>query len=298
MRKHSVRKWIHAICDLLPLLVIPIFALAVRSDNNFQPIEVNYGGGYEVTPLYESNELNTFDDLQVGHLYHYDRYFGTHEDYNYISNFTMYIVSGNLWSNGFELDEIYVDDYFNNVDNYIRLDWYDDNTFYITISNKNGYVAVIQEGNSTFSFNDFDFYFSTQDDLDGFIDFYIDNYDDDIIHSDIKPSTYQDYSVVYHEGQVYNDTDVGSQMMYTLYQTTDKYFNFNNVGVFQDLYNWFETNMFHGTAPMSFYIVWNVILFELIMDLIFLTYMVFMFIIDFTECMIDRFFEKSYRGGR
>lgn len=40
MRKNSVRKWLHAILDLLPLFVIPIFAIYTRNENYNSNIEI------------------------------------------------------------------------------------------------------------------------------------------------------------------------------------------------------------------------------------------------------------------
>lgn len=319
MRKHSVRKWIHAACDFLPLLVIPIFALAVRSDNNFEHISVQV----------EENVVVDFNQkVQNGNFVDASYWYNVQ---GALSSFTVSNNTINFYptaQNGaFAQRSIpFVDghQYLFSVDcleinNNLSLLCYDDGNNRFACSSKGinaGTTGKVQHitnvtansnsnirftfacnSSSNFQVNKltnvmvFDL---TQMGLEGITlaDF------NNLFQDSYYETVYSTNVILPNQIVTYNDTDVGSQMVYTLYNTCDKYFNFNQVGVFEDLYNWFEANILGGTAPMSFFIVWNVILFEFVMDLIFLTYMVFMFVIDFAECMIDRFFEKSYRGGR
>lgn len=96
----------------------------------------------------------------------------------------------------------------------------------------------------------------------------------------------------------YSDTDIGSQMVYALYNPIDKYFNLNKVANFEQVYDFFQVQFFNGNAPISIFIVWNIILYQFIMDIIFLVYMVFMFIIDFIGGMLDFMFRKSFGGAK
>ena len=117
------------------------------------------------------------------------------------------------------------------------------------------------------------------------------------------PNDYYDYTtskkvLVQNGTETLNNTDIGSQFVYALYTPIHDYFNLTQVGVFGDLYNWLQLNMFNGTAPISIFIVYHVILYEFIMDLIFLIYCVFMFVIDFTERLLDSLFDKSFGGGK
>ena len=41
MRKHSARKWLHFVLDLLPILVLPIFAIYEINHDQNTPIEVD-----------------------------------------------------------------------------------------------------------------------------------------------------------------------------------------------------------------------------------------------------------------
>ena len=77
---------------------------------------------------------------------------------------------------------------------------------------------------------------------------------------------------------------------------TNKYFNFDNVFTFGDIWQWFNINMFGGNAPQIAHAVYEIIVYELIMDIIFLSYAVFMFIIDFATDTLERFTGWSSRG--
>ena len=87
-----------------------------------------------------------------------------------------------------------------------------------------------------------------------------------------------------------------SQFMYVTYNACDKYFNMNKVFNLSNIWQWVNNTLFGGQAPISAFIVYNVIAYEFIMDIIFLVYTVFMFIIDFAESCLDNAFYKSKRG--
>ena len=250
MRKHCVRKWIHAICDLLPLLVIPIFALAVRSDNNYQPISITTGG-YEYRNKYQTNDIETdIDNFENNYLYHCNGLDFCGDDG--LDCGIAIVNCGSLIKGNASIDEFLFDGYFNdnctifvNSDGYgsCSLSFYFDSEYdnYITFSFSDEFIIY-----------DFDFY---TDASDTFLAYYLMQNGS---YNGLSASNYVEIEYIYNEGVTYNDTDVGSQMVYTLYNTCDKYFNFNRIGVFNDLYGWFKTNLFNGAnVPLSFTIVWN-----------------------------------------
>ena len=116
------------------------------------------------------------------------------------------------------------------------------------------------------------------------------------------PNSYYEYTEsqeMYIENAyttTYDDTDIMSQFMYVTYNACDKYFNMNKVFNLGNIWNWVQNTLFNGSAPLSAFIVYNVIAYEFIMDIIFLIYMVFMFLMDFAESCIDNAFYKSKRG--
>lgn len=320
MRKHSVRKWIHAILDMLPLVVIPIFAIyshrhqivtytVVRDEtlvgNAFQGV-IN---GSPLTDEHWSQEHNSISYEDTLHAMYIDMYGETSLDidFNAIENdvvFLKYSYSTNSFNTTTKVYLFGSDD-----DAY----FYDNNNVTLFTGTAENFVSSFTTLTLPYDCGDitqliFDIsetdvlylknimlfnltsIFGTGNEPSGsvFNTYLINDYYD-----------FGDNLIEVGSHQVtYNDTDIGSQFVYQLYNVTDKYFNFNKVGTFEAIYNWFEINLFGGSSPMSFFIVWNIILYEFIMDLIFLTYMLFMFIIDFAEHLIDCFFDKSYRGGR
>ena len=313
MRKHDVRKWIHAVLDMLPLFIIPIFAIYMHR-HPVTDYEVSTDG-YEITEKFTTNDVNSSSDLVEGNIYHIDNFYF---DRNMIidEGLDFYDFTLNIYAFEYDLyfeseygpdldtdDDVVRDNYDSNIDNFLTFRFYVD-SFYdvmcqLYYTNGNTFTMVSYDTCNWFEWYNVDFII-----VDGLEDFKI-FYDDiqnlgDLYDNvlNITSSTYQSYDYQYNEGLTYNDTDIGSQFLYALYKPIDKYFNFNKVATFGSIYNWFETTFFDRSAPLVVPIVWNIILYEFIMDVLFLIYVVFMFIIDFVECLIDKAFGKSYRGGR
>ena len=72
MRKHDVRKWIHAVLDMLPLFIIPIFAIYMHRHPSTD-YEVNYtelsSGGVSYTRKFTTNTISSIDDMVVDNTY-------------------------------------------------------------------------------------------------------------------------------------------------------------------------------------------------------------------------------------
>lgn len=267
MRKNDVRKWIHAGLDLLPLLIIPIFGLAVRSDNNFQPIEVTF----KEEVFAQSNIVETYQDIKVGNIYKWTDNVGPNT-IPYVGLFSIDVNQSLFFKQYPQYAE----------GEYSRIYLYQDTngSFYYRLLPFVG-SAEYQPINALASV----FLVESVSNLNLLNDDILEH----IIYTDYQFSKGLQYVT-------YNDTDVGSQMLYTLYNSCDKYFNLNNVFNFNQIYDWLEVNIFHGTAPMSIYIAWNIFLYEFLMDLIFLLYALFMFFVDFCSNLIDRFHTKCSGG--
>lgn len=310
MRKHDVRKWIHAVLDMLPLFIIPIFAIYMHRHNvtNYE-VETS---GYEITEKFTTNEVSSIDDLVVGNIYHFD-----YISFSFVDNAPFGEFDVSLYSIG----SFYSNHGYSSVfiDNYLDFDDYDSNSnnfvgiYYYYFSDEDYGVNYTYIGNENINLigaysleYDADFIYFENVDLTFESDYFIDYYEYFLTHIDLNSqyfslpsiSSFQSYDYQYNEGLTYNDTDIGSQFIYALYLPIEKYFNFNNVATFNNMYQWLTTNFFNGQVPLVVPIVWNIILYEFIMDVLFLIYALFMFIIDFVECLIDKAFGKSYRGGR
>lgn len=267
MRKHDVRKWLHAILDLLPVILIPIFMIYSHRHDVTENVQVNY--------KYQSNELNTIDDLVEGNIYFCDDLFL--ESYNDTSfQITLYKFSStNL--NDFSTDDYDFSDFnsssCNLLINYNRgyIDW-----FLLNIGES--YLAY-----SMSSIDDFHFYdviFCVNSGLSGFIEY---------CHSYGYSSSeilYTDYNVI--ESVDVDNTNVMDSFMNKFNNTIDTHFNMGNVFNLTGVYDWFNNNIFNGNAPQIIYSVWNIALYELVMNLLFLLYGLFMWFID----MIQKLMEK------
>lgn len=68
MRKNSPRKWLHACLDLLPVILIPVFMIYSHRHDVTQDFEVVE----EVPSYYESNEVETKEDLNINNIYYWN----------------------------------------------------------------------------------------------------------------------------------------------------------------------------------------------------------------------------------
>ena len=300
MRKHSPRKWLHAILDLLPVIIIPIFAIY----SHRHTID-----SYEVTrDKYQVLDFN--QKWNVNDLVETSYSFGSLSINEHKLNFDFTSAGGQFNGGWFLSNCIEGHKYFlrSTYDNSIsELSFFGFcNGYYL------GFNLI-----STCSFTgnyDFHLYYPQPVSQDVSISFYVNLFDltqmfgsgnEPTIQefNEMFPNDYYDYTtskkvLVQNGTETLNNTDIGSQFVYALYTPIHDYFNLTQVGVFGDLYNWLQLNMFNGTAPISIFIVYHVILYEFIMDLIFLIYCVFMFVIDFTERLLDSLFDKSFGGGK
>lgn len=290
MRKHSPRKWLHAVLDLLPLIIIPIFAIyshrhtidnyAIEVPQN-EVVDFNQG----IENSFINNELETFGPY--GLFYNSLMYPSGHKIFLRLG------LSGDIqtfhinYSNGITNYDSYESTNLSNI------------SFIKTLSQDTIYsmFAFPYENGQTIYTHNFNIYDLTQ--------MFGSGNEPTIAEFNVMfPNDYYDYTssaktLVKNVGTItYDDTDIGSQFVYALYKPINKYFNLSQVGVFGQLYDFLQVNMFNGNAPISIFIVYHVILYELIMDLIFLIYCVFMFIIDFAEKMLDSFFDMSFGGGK
>lgn len=316
MRKHSPRKWIHAILNLLPVILIPVFMVYSHCHNI---------DNYSVERV-EIYEVNAFQHVVNGKPNNFDNWSYSSCDaifQNYLNNDVIYVQT-------YEVLDFLVYSAVGNVDVNINdvlylsynvtfddIGEYDD--FYIELVDDNGVVLTGFYGfeNGTYFNNATSSYSLVASSLRIVGMTYTDNYFylnnlmlfnlTDIFGSGNEPSAevFNSYLVndFYDYGNnfinvgthvvTYNDTDIGSQFIYMLYNSINKYFNFDNAFNFGGFYNWLNTNFFNGGAPLIATVIWNIIVYEFVVDLLFLFYSFFMFLIDFTESLLDKPFSKG-----
>ena len=275
MRKNSPRKWLHATLDLLPVILIPVFMIYSHRHDVTENVAITY--------KYESNEVNTLDDLVEGNIYHLDSLYidiGEYGDDRYTSfNILSYeLVDSNLPSYSID-DFAFGGDYNSQYGNFIYV-YVDDYSFILYFTNEFSYTSLAFDS--------------------GFIelqDIVIQVNDITVIENILNLSNNQlpqftDYNVI--ESVDVENTDVMDSFMNHFNTTVNKHFNMGNVFNLGGVYQWFDTNIFGGHAPTVIYSVWNIALYELVMDLLFLLYGLFMWFID----MIQKLMEKPLDSVR
>lgn len=320
MRKSTPRHWLHAVLDLLPVLLIPVFMIySQRHDINNLTAEVNNVETYSFQQYVKNGKptsdlANIIKPTEISSSYTYYSNNGLYMALNQFTNgngyarpvfnsqlpitsaddvifvkfdiLTSYGSGTNLqaWFN--DSNSLQTSNSFNLVidsqphtymflRNGFGYSGSNINAFRfvipygygVTISNVQAYnlTLIFGSGNEPLSAEDFDNYLT-----DDYYDFGVD-YSFDVVNTII-----------------YNDSDIGSQFIYQLYNVTDKYFNMSNVFGMNDVYKWFVSNIFNGNVPLVVPIVWNIILYEFILDLLFLLYGLFMWFIDMLKALIEK----------
>lgn len=276
MRKNCARKWLHFTIDLLPLVVIPIFAIwSINHGDYTQETVINY--------KYQTNEVSSFDDLVFGNVYHYDSltFDGgkMNIDEDVYINVVRYDYCENYLSAPY-VDEILFEPYNAVSDNRFLIYLYDGGIA-LSFTNSNTYVSLVDEHGGYFNLFDFDFYITQGNDF----------YWEDIFETLPTSSTYNEI-----ESVEVNDVGIGTAFYNALIDNTDKYFNFDNVFNFGAIKQWFNTNFFSGAMPPIINSLFNIIFYEFVTDIMMLIYMVFMFFIDFATDTLERFTGWSKRG--
>lgn len=266
MRRHDARKWLHAILDLLPVILIPVFMIYSHRHDVAQDFEVvtqepNY---------YETNEVTSASDIVVGNIYYYTNSFTS--DYNG-NSLDLFSLDVNLFKDQFPT---FVNDTITRVNMYLRSDG---RLFLYVVANETNTVNI---DSTAFNFIPIQIYNTNL----------IENYMIDYIES----SNYQ-YVKSYQDVVTTIPKDVMSSFVDRFNNTVNTYFNMGNVFGLNGVYEWFNTNVFGGNAPTIIYSVWNIALYELLMDLLMLLYALFMWFIDFCQDLIDRCFTTS-KGGK
>lgn len=298
MRKNSVRKWLHAILDFLPLLVIPIFAIYTRNENYNSNIEIEVQEKVSI----DFNQLLNYESYSASSTIAGMTYTNNQNGTYSVSGTSTQNANKNiLWYTNFKLNHIYIlkgtpsngswSTYYMFLAGY-GYDLGNGTRFKASTTNgANLQIGIVSGTYSSLIFKP-QLYDLTQMYGEG-NEPSIQEFNT-IFTNDLYPYTISQKELVDKPNPTtYNDTDIGSQFVYTLYNATDKYFNCTNLFNLEQVWNWVQLNLFSGTAPLMVYVVWQVIVYEFFMDLIFLLYSVFMFIIDFATNTLERFYRRS-----
>ena len=284
MRKNSPRKWLHACLDLLPVILIPVFMIYSHRHDVTENVQVNY--------KYQSNEVNSLYDIQMNKLYYMEKMeFADDIDFTAFNDFTIKIVKTSAitpqyWQDEFadltNIETLNATLYCSNTDNgagYYTLTLFFDEEREYSYYGVSAYYFVL---------HDLYFYIDNSLSVTNFKNFY--NATKQIYPDEINLPQYTDFNVI--ESVNTTNSNVMDSFMNKFNSTINTHFNMGNVFNLTGVYQWFNTNIFNGNAPQVIYSVWNIALYELVMDLLFLLYGLFMWFIDMVQHLMDKPFKS------
>lgn len=328
MRKHCPRKLLHACLDLLPVVLIPVFMIySHRHDLTTGLPTVNF------ERKYNTNSLTDYNDIVVGNSYQFTYCFNggwlsTGDQYNaLVNNFgepTNQDITLRLeYSVGdsSNANNVYKIDYFEYAYAFsgsLNISWVEDN---LSFNDDYYYLRFSFEGGTTNSGHR----------MQSFRYYKVDHYSlingsnsryvwcmglrsivtftgalnlsssqltnlNSAISNGYLTAVQDAYNPILSADVDYADSTVTNVFMNNFSTTVNTYLNFGNVFNLNGMWNWINTNIFGGTANAFVYALWNIIVYEFVMDLLFLFYMFFMFLIDFTENLLEKPFDKINRG--
>lgn len=260
MRKNSPRKWLHACLDLLPVILIPVFM--IYSHRHDVSTTTTYTE--QVPVYYETNEVNDYNDLLVGNIYHWGDNQGSIEGLT--TNYFLFTIK--------PTENLY---FVPNLENTSEI---------ILYINSNGISMRVTYNDSSQLFPSikyitFDFVIDTIQSSISYANYVIGHI------SESEMLLVKDFQTITYDF----DKDIMGAFMNNFNFTIDKYFNMGNVFNLGDVYQWFNTNIFGGNAPVVIQSIYNIVIYELVMDLLFLLYGLFMWFIDIIQHLMDKPFK-------
>ena len=148
MKISKLFHWLYATLMFLPILMfIPscLYYSLNKYATNETTTQINY--------KYQSNEVNTLDDLVEGNIYFCESFYFVTSDLSSEKLDIKIISTGNVNLNNYNysIDEAYIgDNYFNNNYNFINIT-YDSSDVIIYFTNENAYVDIYFNGEIEFT---------------------------------------------------------------------------------------------------------------------------------------------------
>lgn len=101
--------------------------------------------------------------------------------------------------------------------------------------------------------------------------------------------SYTDYNVV--ESVSVNDieSDIMSLFTYSLYNTTERYYNVDNFFALGEIRQWFNINFFNGNPSLGFGIAWHLLTYWFVVSIFWLIFDVLMYL----PLLVHRWLDKG-----
>ena len=111
--------------------------------------------------------------------------------------------------------------------------------------------------------------------------------------NEIFPNDYYNYTtskkiLIQNGTETLNNTDIGSQFVYAMYKPLHDYFDFNQFLGIGNLYNWFQLEVFNGTAPLGFYLFWEYLIYWLLVSLAWLIFDIAIYVPKLAHRWLDK----------
>lgn len=271
----------------LPLVVAPIFAIYSHRHTLTEQTTV------DIQYKYQSNEVNSIDDIVVGNIYYYEFIYIEHRVIDSTSlSFLSFVQCSSIDGDHFNdryTDEIIASNFdVRNSDNvfYVEFSNYDSGLeSYCYFTSLDFYTSVIYDYSNYIAFYDTVFIANA-----GFIDYlnYVSTHQNQWF-DEVGLPQYADFTVI--DSVTVNDSssDIMSVFVNNYAEAINKYFNYDNAFNFGGLYTWLNTNFFSGNAPLGFFIFWHLLIYWLLTSLLWLIFDVLMYV----PMLVHRWLDKA-----
>lgn len=310
MKISKLFHWLYASVMFLPLLIIPIFAIWTINHDNNQAISIDVSCNKVVdfnqlvkngnfvdnsNWLTSGNLTLNFNDNSLSMLVSSSNSY-VYQEIELIENHTYLFkvdcelttlttsVRLNVYNpnvSGFDATSVYTSGTFlNQVLEVEKVSAYS-STYVLRLidSRTNDFDTIVWRNCQCFDLTQM-FGLGNEPSLQVFNQWYSDDYYDYTIS---RTELLKDYEIV-----TYNNTDVGSQFIYTLYRSCDEYLNFDDVLSLGSISDWIETNVFNGNAPLVYTIVWHYLDYWLILSIFWLCFDVLIYVPQIAHRWLDK----------
>lgn len=260
MKISKIFHWLYLSLLVLPIVTIPVFMIYSHRHDLTQRTEV------DIQYKYQSNEVNSVDDLIVGNIYYLERLYIVDSPYEFSFN----TISYESYESDLGIGDFVIDDIFFDYVSTISVSY---ENFYYSVSN--GLSVTLVGGLGYFNINDLVFMYDSS-----LLPYFVSN--------NYLPQ-YTDYNVI--ESVSVNDTesDIMSQFTTSLYNTTERYYNFDNFFALGDIRQWFNTNFFNGNPSLGFGIAWHLLTYWFVVSIFWLIFDVLMYL----PLLVHRWLDKG-----
>lgn len=272
MKISKIFHWLYLSLLVLPIVTIPVFMIYSHRHDLTQRTEV------DIQYKYQSNEVNNWNDIVLGNIYYTDLLTCGDDGNDYIIDILSYDTITELQD--FDISQINSwNSYDSRYNNALRVR-FSNNVYYLSFTNTSGGYTILECPLSAYlEFTNLNFVVVSN--LQGYL-YASEGYGNPL-------PQYTDYNVI--ESVSVNDieSDIMSQFTNSLYNTTEKYYNFDNFFALGEIRQWFNTNFFNGNPSLGFGIAWHLLTYWFVVSIFWLIFDVLMYL----PLLVHRWLDKG-----